>query len=95
MFFDHRVSYAMKERRHLLESLLGTSETVWEGMLHYRAAAGQAVAVGLELFPAVRDDKVRGGGGRYHCVEYFRSGGAGNVWLVAFPRHSRIRGDEG
>ncbi|CAB1113650.1 unnamed protein product [Ectocarpus sp. CCAP 1310/34] len=58
MFFDHRVSYAVKERRHLLESLLGTSETVWEGMLHYRAAAGQAVAVGLELFPAVRDDKI-------------------------------------
>lgn len=59
MFFDHRLGYAAKERRHLLENLLGTSETVWEGMLHYRVAAGQAVAVGLEAFPAVRDDKVR------------------------------------
>ena len=62
MFFDHRVGYAAKERRHLLETLLGTSETVWEGMLHYRMAAGQAVTVGLEAFPAIRDDKVRMGG---------------------------------
>eukprot|EP00752_Nemacystus_decipiens_P010830 g9629.t1 len=58
MFFDHRLGYAAKERRHLLETLLGTSETVWEGMLHYRVAAGQAVTVGLEAFPAVRDDKI-------------------------------------
>eukprot|EP00903_Cladosiphon_okamuranus_P022367 g20571.t1 len=58
MFFDHRLGYAAKERRHLLETLLGTSETVWDGMLHYRVAAVKAMAVGLEAFPAVRDDKI-------------------------------------
>ncbi len=64
MFFDHRVGYAAKERRHLLETLLGTTEAVWDGMLHYRVAAGQAVTVGLEAFPAVLDDKVRRAEGR-------------------------------
>eukprot|EP00904_Undaria_pinnatifida_P003770 jgi/Undpi1/13394/HiC_scaffold_8.g03053.m1 len=57
MFFDHRVGYPAKEKRHLLETLLLTSETVWEGMLHY-SVAGQAVLVGLETFPTVRDEKV-------------------------------------
>ena len=69
MFFDHRVGYPAKEKRHLLESLLLTSETVWEGMLHY-SVAGQAVLVGLQAFPTVREEKVslatergRGAGG--------------------------------
>ena len=61
MFFDHRVGYPAKEKRHLLETLLLTSETVWEGMLHY-SVAGQAVLVGLETFPTVRDEKVSHGG---------------------------------
>lgn len=58
MFFDHKMGYPLKERRYLLETLLSTSESVWEGMLQYRIA-GQAVLVGLETFPMVREDKVR------------------------------------
>ena len=57
MFFDHKMGYPVKERRHLLETLLATSEAVWEGMLHYHIA-GQAVLVGLENFPYVREEKV-------------------------------------
>lgn len=57
MFFDHRIGYPAKETRHLLETLLMTSETVWEGMLQYRAV-GQAVFTSLEAFPTVREDKV-------------------------------------
>lgn len=60
MFFDHRLGYPAKERRHLLETLLATSETVWDGMLLHRVA-GQAVLVGgLEAFPSVREEKVGG-----------------------------------
>lgn len=58
MFFDHRVGYPAKERRHLLETLMLTSESVWEGMLQYHMV-GNSVLVTLEAFPTIREEKVR------------------------------------
>ncbi|CAM9481219.1 unnamed protein product [Discosporangium mesarthrocarpum] len=60
MFFNHRENYPQKEVQQLLDTLLQTTEMVWDGALQHRLAGRSSKALlSLEGFPAVAADKVK------------------------------------